>query len=171
MRGRERERERESDWEREVESEREKHGGQQVYHLDRPVSVGLCDAEVDEAGHGQPHEEPVAEAEVVDELEHILHTQEYQAHPALEEEHSTGASITKGHKGPSGGLLLSVCSATLTPQRGSVHSHCTDILTHVEYKGRNRRVALHVDQTQAVWEVSFSRSYKEQPRQRMEQGG
>lgn len=45
-------------------------------HLDRSVPVWLGDAEVDEPGHRQTHVEPVAEAEVVDELEDILHAQE-----------------------------------------------------------------------------------------------
>lgn len=49
-------------------------------HLHRPVSVRLSDAQVDEAGHRQTNVEPVTEAEVVDELEHVLHTQEDQAH-------------------------------------------------------------------------------------------
>lgn len=49
-------------------------------HLHRPVSVWLSDAQVDEAGHRQTHIEPVAEAEIVDELEHVLHTQEDQTH-------------------------------------------------------------------------------------------
>lgn len=49
-------------------------------HLHRPVSVWLSDAQVDEAGHGQTHIEPVTEAEVVDELEHVLYAQEDQTH-------------------------------------------------------------------------------------------
>lgn len=54
-------------------------------HLHRPVSVRLSDAQVDEAGHRQTHVEPVAEAEIVDELEHVLHTQEDQTHYPLHE--------------------------------------------------------------------------------------
>lgn len=49
-------------------------------HLHRPVSVRLSDAQVDEAGHRQTHIEPVTEAEIVYELEHILHAQEDQTH-------------------------------------------------------------------------------------------
>ncbi len=49
-------------------------------HLHRPVPVWLGDAQVDEAGHRQTHIEPVTEAEIVDELEHVLHTQEDQTH-------------------------------------------------------------------------------------------
>lgn len=55
-----------------------------VAHLQGPVSVGLGEAQVDEAGHGQSHVEPVTEAEVVDELEDVLHTQEDQTHQALQ---------------------------------------------------------------------------------------
>lgn len=53
-------------------------------HLDRPVSVRLSDAQVDESGHRQAHVEPVAEAEVVDELENVLHTQKDESHQALQ---------------------------------------------------------------------------------------
>lgn len=44
------------------------------------MSVRLSDAQVDESGHRQTHIEPVTEAEVADELEHVLHTQEDQTH-------------------------------------------------------------------------------------------
>lgn len=53
-------------------------------YLDRPVSVRLCDAQVNESGHRQAHIQPVTEAEVVDELKHILHAQEDQTHHALQ---------------------------------------------------------------------------------------
>lgn len=53
-------------------------------YLDRSVSVGLSEAQVNESGHGQTHIQPVTEAEVVDELKHILHTQEDQTHNALQ---------------------------------------------------------------------------------------
>lgn len=55
----------------------------QKKHLHRPVSVGLSDAQVDEAGHRQTHVEPITEAEIVDELEDVLHTQEDQTHQPL----------------------------------------------------------------------------------------
>ena len=48
------------------------------------MSVGLSDAQVDESGHWQTHIEPVTEAEVVDELEHVLHAQEDQTHQPLQ---------------------------------------------------------------------------------------
>lgn len=44
-------------------------------YLERSGSVGLFPAEVDLPGDGQTHEEPVAKAVVVDELEDILHCQ------------------------------------------------------------------------------------------------
>lgn len=61
-------------------------------HLDRPVHIWLGDAEVDESGHRQTHVEPVAEAEVVDELEDILHAQEDQTHQPLEAGQRTAAN-------------------------------------------------------------------------------
>lgn len=53
-------------------------------YLDRPVSVRLSDAQVNESSHRQTHIQPVTEAKVVDELKHILHTQEDQTHHALQ---------------------------------------------------------------------------------------
>lgn len=53
-------------------------------YLHWPVPVWLRDAQVDEAGHRQTHVEPVAEAEVVDELEDVLHAQEDQTHQPLQ---------------------------------------------------------------------------------------
>lgn len=53
-------------------------------HLQGPGSVGLGEAQVDEAGHRQSHVEPVTEAEVVDELEDVLHAQEDQTHQPLQ---------------------------------------------------------------------------------------
>lgn len=53
-------------------------------YLDWPVSVRLSDSKVNESGHRQTHIQPVTEAEVVDELKHILHTQEDQTHDALQ---------------------------------------------------------------------------------------
>ncbi len=53
-------------------------------YLDWPVSVRLSDSQVNESGHRQTHIQPVTEAEVVDELKHILHTQEDQTHDALQ---------------------------------------------------------------------------------------
>lgn len=52
-------------------------------HLDGPASVWLSDAQVYESHYRQTHVEPVAEAEVVDQLEHVLHTQEDQSHHPL----------------------------------------------------------------------------------------
>lgn len=45
------------------------------HYLKRPGSVRLLPAEVDLACNGQSHEEPVAKAVVVDELENILYCQ------------------------------------------------------------------------------------------------
>ncbi len=53
-------------------------------YLERSGSVGLFPAEVDLPGNGQTHEEPVAKAVVVDELEDILHCQVDQWHDALD---------------------------------------------------------------------------------------
>lgn len=53
-------------------------------HLDRPVSVRLSDAQVDESGHRQANIKPVTEAEIVDELKHVLHAQEDQTHEPLQ---------------------------------------------------------------------------------------
>lgn len=64
-----------------------------IGYLNRPVSVWLGEAQVDEAGHRQAHIEPVAEAEVVDEQEHVLHTQEDQTHQSLQP-HSTEQSYS-----------------------------------------------------------------------------
>lgn len=61
---------------------------QEKTHLYRPGSVWLSDAQVDEASHRQTHIEPVAEAEIVDELEHVLHTEKDQTHQPLQP-HST----------------------------------------------------------------------------------
>lgn len=52
-------------------------------YLDWSVSLWLFDAQVDEAGHRQTDIKPVTEAEVVNEQEHILHTQENQTHEPL----------------------------------------------------------------------------------------
>lgn len=62
----------------------DKPARREVEHLQGPVSVGLGEAQVDEAGHRQSHVEPVTEAEVVDELEDVLHAQEDQTHQALQ---------------------------------------------------------------------------------------
>lgn len=56
------------------------------------MPVRLGDAEVDESGHRQTHVEPVAEAEVVDKLEDILHAQEDQTHQPLQAGESTEAN-------------------------------------------------------------------------------
>lgn len=53
-------------------------------YLHRPVPVWLSEAQVDEAGHGQTHVQPVTEAEVVDELEDVLHAQKDQTHQPLQ---------------------------------------------------------------------------------------
>lgn len=47
------------------------------------MPLWLIDAQVDEAGHRQTNIKPVTEAEVVDELENVLHTQEDQTHKSL----------------------------------------------------------------------------------------
>ena len=52
-------------------------------NLERPGSVWLLEAQVDLTCDGQPHEEPVAEAVVVDELEDVLHCQVDQGHDTL----------------------------------------------------------------------------------------
>ena len=57
-------------------------------YLDGSVSERLGVAQVDESGHRQAHVEPVAEAEVVDQLEDVLHTQEDQPHQALKHTHT-----------------------------------------------------------------------------------
>lgn len=44
-------------------------------YLERSGSVRLLPAEVDLSCDGQPHEEPVAEAVVVDELKDVFHCQ------------------------------------------------------------------------------------------------
>ena len=49
-------------------------------YLDRPVHVGRGDAQVYLAADGQADEQPVVEAEVVDELEDVTHTQVDQRH-------------------------------------------------------------------------------------------
>lgn len=53
-------------------------------HLERSGSVGLFPAQVDLPGDGQAHEEPVAKAVVVDELEDVLHCEIDQRHDTLE---------------------------------------------------------------------------------------
>lgn len=53
-------------------------------HLERSGSVGLFPAEVDLAGDGQTHKEPVAKAVVVDELEDVFHCQVDQRHDTLD---------------------------------------------------------------------------------------
>lgn len=57
---------------------------QQCPHLDWPVPVWLGDTQVDKSGHRQAHVQPVAEAEVVNELEDVLHAQEDQPHQSLQ---------------------------------------------------------------------------------------
>ena len=53
-------------------------------NLERPGSFRLLPAEVDLAGDGQTHEEPVAKAIVVDELKDVLHRQVDQRHDTLD---------------------------------------------------------------------------------------
>lgn len=53
-------------------------------HLERSGPVGLFPAEVNLPGDRQTHEEPVAEAVIVDELENILHRQVDQGHDTLD---------------------------------------------------------------------------------------
>ncbi len=64
-------------------------------HLQRSGSVRFFPAEVNLSSDGQTHEEPVAEAVVVDELEDVLHCQVDQGHDTL---HS-GQSIERRTKG------------------------------------------------------------------------
>ncbi len=67
-------------------------------HLHRPMSLWLSDAQVDEADHRQTHIEPVAKAEIVDELEHILHTQEDQTHQPLQPHIRTSVHVLMGSR-------------------------------------------------------------------------
>lgn len=62
--------------------------------LERSGSVRLLPAEVDLAGDGQPHEEPVTEAVVVDELEDVLHCQVDQRHDTLDRWRKNGRRKT-----------------------------------------------------------------------------
>lgn len=55
-------------------------------HLEGSGSVRLFPAQVDLPSDGQTHEEPVAEAVVVDELEDILHGEVDQRHDTLDRE-------------------------------------------------------------------------------------
>lgn len=60
------------------------HTGVYWYYFERSGSVRLLPAKVDLSSDGQTHEEPVAEAVVVDELEDILHCQVDQWHGTLD---------------------------------------------------------------------------------------
>lgn len=115
-------------------------------HLHRPVSVWLSDAQVDEAGHRQTHVEPVAEAEVVDELEHVLHTQEDQTHQPL------WSTNRYSH-------VPQVTFARLRQRNLNEEEN----VSHVEEQCRYGCVALRVDQTQTVGEVALSGANKKQP--------
>lgn len=53
-------------------------------YLKRSGSVWLLQAEVDLASDGQPHEEPVAKAVVIDKLEDVFHCQVDQRHDTLD---------------------------------------------------------------------------------------
>ena len=57
-------------------------------YLDGPVHVGELDPQVDLAGDGQANEQPVIEAEVVNELEDVPHAQVDERHAALERENT-----------------------------------------------------------------------------------
>ena len=80
-------------------------------YLEWPRPVRLLPAQVELTQDGEAHEEPVAEAVVVDQLEDVLHTQVHQCHRTLEA--SNMASDT----------VISTLTHTLT------HSH-THTLTH-----------------------------------------
>lgn len=54
-------------------------------YLERPWPIGLLPAKVELSSNRQAHKEPVAEAEVVDEQENILHSEVDERHGALEE--------------------------------------------------------------------------------------
>lgn len=53
-------------------------------YLQRSFSVWLLPAQIKLPQYGQTNKEPVAEAVVVDESEHVLHTQVYQGHDPLQ---------------------------------------------------------------------------------------
>lgn len=120
------------------------------------MSVGLSDAQVDEAGHRQTHVEPVTEAEIVDELEDVLHTQEDQPHQPLQ-------APTQRH------TVNLLCQKEKKSRVHNVHCKVRNIElvdgSHIEQQGRYGRVTLQVNQTQAVGEVALSGSNKEQPAQ------
>ena len=53
------------------------------HYLDGPVHIRGLEPQVDQAADGQADEQPVVEAEVVDELEDVAHAQVEQSHGAL----------------------------------------------------------------------------------------
>lgn len=129
-------------------------------HLHRPVSLWLSDAQVDEANHRQTHIEPVAEAEIIDELENVLHTQEDETHQPLQPHVRTQSHVF-------------MCSCTLFP-----HMHARNLISivlqsktdgpHIEQQGRYGCVALQVNQTQTVGQVALSGPDEKQPAQTTE---
>lgn len=108
------------------------------------MPVWLRDAQVDEAGHRQTHVEPVAEAEVVDELEDVLHAQEDQTHQPLQAPANTH-NVLRLHNGA-------------LEWRG-----CAINGPHVEQQRRYGCVTLQVNQAQAVGEVALSGAHEKQP--------
>lgn len=84
--------------------------------LERPGPVGLLPAKVELSSHRQAHKEPVAEAEVVDEQEDILHSEVDECHGALEGE---------------GGSRRQQChqQGDVTPRESSIQQSAPDLLT------------------------------------------
>lgn len=107
------------------------------------MSVWLSDAQVDEAGHRQTHIEPVTEAEVVDELEHVLHTQEDQPHQPLQN-NNTHTLLCMHFRN-----VMSVL--------------VKDKFPYIEEQCRYGGIAFPVDQTQTVGEVALSGPDEKQP--------
>ena len=75
--------------------------------LERPGPVGLLPAKVELSSHRQAHKEPVAEAEVVDEQEDILHGEVDECHGALEGE--GGSSRGQRHPTPPSSSQHPIC--------------------------------------------------------------
>lgn len=112
-------------------------------HLDRSRSLRLSPTQVDLSSDGQTNKEPVAEAVVVDEPEHVLHAQVNQGHDPLQG-HNTGLWVRNWPES----------------EHWSARGEGT---TDVEEKGRDGGVAFHVDHAQVVGEVALPGADKEQP--------
>lgn len=82
--------------------------------LKRPGPLGLPPAKVELSSNRQAHEEPVAEAEVVDEQENILHSEVDKCHGALVE---VGKGSRSGH-----------CQHQATPGDSTVQQAAPDLL-------------------------------------------